>query len=102
MTAPTLPLGHGDKSCNNVACCNLNLICLLRGFMLILFSAFAAMGATLSVVIVVAWYRGLLPILEQYLETMGDIVSGKEIIVHKITLEELLEYYEDEDEDEEE
>jgi hypothetical protein len=68
--------------------------------MLILFSLFAAMGATLSVVIVVAWYRGLLFILGQYLETMGDIVAGKDIIVHKISLEELLEYYEEEEDDE--
>lgn len=69
--------------------------------MLILFSLFAAMGATLSVVIVVAWYRGLLPILEQYLETMGDIVAGKDIIVHKISLEELLDMYDDEEDEEE-
>ncbi|MEC8306532.1 MAG: hypothetical protein VXZ72_01580 [Chlamydiota bacterium] len=71
--------------------------------MLILFSIFAAMGATLTVVIVVAWYRGLLPILEQYLETMGDIVAGKDIIVHRISIEELIEFYdEEEDEDEDE
>ena len=65
--------------------------------MIILFSLFAAMGATLSVVIVVAWYRGLLPILGQYLETMGDIVAGKDIIVHSISIEQILELYDEED-----
>lgn len=67
--------------------------------MIILFSLFAAMGATLSVVIVVAWYRGLLPILEQYLETMGDIVAGKDIIIHSISIEDILELYDDEEDD---
>lgn len=67
--------------------------------MLILFSLFAAIGATLSVVIIIAWYRGLLFIFGQYLETMGDIVTGKEIIVHKISIEELLEYYTEEDDE---
>lgn len=70
--------------------------------MLILFSAFAAIGATLTVVVIVAWYRGLLPILCQYFETIGDIVAGKEIIVHKITLEELFDYYDEDAEEDEE
>jgi|11_taG_2_1085331.scaffolds.fasta_scaffold57051_2 hypothetical protein len=68
--------------------------------MLILFSVFAAIGATLSIVILVAWYRGLLPLLGQYLETIGDIVAGKDIIIHTISVEELLEFYDEEgDED---
>lgn len=68
--------------------------------MLILFSLFAAIGATISLVALVAWYRGLLPLLMSYVETMGDILSGREIIVHHISLQELLDEYDD-DEDEE-
>ena len=46
--------------------------------MLILFSAFAAIGATFTVIMIVAWYRGLSDIMWQYIQTMGDIVSGKD------------------------
>ena len=69
--------------------------------MLILFSLFAALGATVSITVLIAWYRGFLPLLMSYLDTVGDIVSGEEIIVHYISLQELLDEYSDEDEEEE-
>ena len=66
--------------------------------MLILFSAFSAIGATFTVIMIVAWYRGLFDIIWQYIQTMGDIVSGKDVIVHRISIEELLEdIYDDSD-----
>ena len=70
--------------------------------MLILFSLFAAIGATITLIVLVAWYRGLLPILASYIETMGDILAGKDIIIHRISLDEFLdEYLEDEDDEDE-
>ena len=48
---------------------------------------------------IVAWYRGLSDIMWQYIQTMGDIVSGKDVIVHRISIEELFEDIYDDDPD---
>lgn len=68
--------------------------------MTILFTFLASIGMTVLIVTAVAWYRGLLPILKQYMDTLGDIVSGKEIIIHTISIEELYEFYDDEEDEE--
>jgi len=67
-----------------------------------LVSLLTTIGSAVCIVAIVAWYRGLLDILVQYVETMGDILTGKEIIVHRISLEELLECYDDEDDEDDE
>jgi hypothetical protein len=69
---------------------------------MILFAILAAIGGTVCVVVLVAWYRGLFDVITQYIETMGDILTGKEIIVHRISIEELLECYDDEDDEDDE
>ena len=67
--------------------------------LLVLFSLFAAVGGMFAVVAVIAWYRGLLPVLYQFFETMSDIVAGREILIHRISVEELIELYEEDDDE---
>lgn len=67
--------------------------------LLIIFALLASIGGVFVVAFIVAWYRGLLSLVLAHLDTLGDILTGREIIIHKITLEELMEYYDEDDED---